>query len=420
MTPEGAAGSAGLPRILRDHIRQALAPLAGAPVGVAVSGGGDSMALLHLAAQVVPPGRLAAVTVDHGLRQESAAEAAQVAAFCAARGIAHDTLRWDGRRAQGNLQEAARDARYRMMAGWAQGRGLGAVLVGHTADDAAETFLMRLAREAGLDGLSGMARDFHRDGMRWLRPLLGAGRADLRALLREADIRWSDDPSNDDRRFQRVRARAALAALGPVGIDAAGLGRVMAQLGEARHALRAAVHALAQRAVTQDRGDLLFDWPLIAEQHHELQRRCLVAALTWVASAPYPPRREDVAEIGLALAQDGQRTLHGCVLRRHGPVLRVSREPQAVRALRGPTDAVWDGRWRLDGPHGGGCELRALGAAGLRGCPDWRTTGLPRLSLLASPAVWAGDRLVAAPLAGLDAGWTARIVADFHETLLSH
>lgn len=407
-----------------DQVRQALAPLGDACVGVAVSGGGDSVALLHMAIAVAGQDRVAAVTVDHGLRPEAAQEAAQVAAFCASRGIAHATLHWGGWRGrgtgQGNLQAAAREARYALIADWAQAKGLVAVLLGHTRDDQAETFLMRLSREAGLDGLSGMARDFDRAGMRWLRPLLDIGRNDLRDCLRATGIGWSEDPSNDDLRFERVRARQALAALAPLGIGAAGLGRVMAQLSDARDALRSMVRDVAGRMIHDDRGDLVLNWTGLATQPGEVRRRCIVAALVWVGRATYPPRRENVAQLILALEHDGQRTLGGCVLRRKGHDLRISREAAALRGVAGPTDRVWDGRWQLDGPHAPALEIRVLGDVGLRYCPDWRDSGLPRASLAASPAVWAGDSLVAAPLAGLQSGWTARIVADFHTSLLSH
>ena len=126
------------------------------PVAVAVSGGGDSVALLLLL-QETGARPLAAVTVDHGLRPESAAEAAAVAALCSARGIAHTLLRWEEPAGAGNLQARAREARRRLIGDWARGRGIGAVALGHTLDDQAETFLLRLARGSGVDGLSGMA-----------------------------------------------------------------------------------------------------------------------------------------------------------------------------------------------------------------------------------------------------------------------
>ncbi|MGB7244318.1 MAG: tRNA lysidine(34) synthetase TilS, partial [Sulfitobacter sp.] len=142
-------------------------------LGVAVSGGGDSVALLCLlqqfcAAQDI---RLFAVTVDHGLRAEAAAEARTVAGLCATLDVPHDILQWTDWNGVGNLQSRARDARYRLMSDWARNREISMIALGHTADDQAETFLLRLARRAGVDGLSAMANRVEHHGMIFCRPL---------------------------------------------------------------------------------------------------------------------------------------------------------------------------------------------------------------------------------------------------------
>jgi len=190
---------------------------------VAVSGGGDSLALMHLAADWAGGAPLAAVTVDHGLRPESAAEAREVARAAGALGLRHETLLWRGWDGHGNLQAAARDARHALIAEWARTEGRGTVLLGHTRDDQAETVLMALARAAGPDGLSAMQAACEARGVLWLRPLLGVGREELRAELRRRGAAWAEDASNADPRFERVRARRALRALAPVGIDAPAL-----------------------------------------------------------------------------------------------------------------------------------------------------------------------------------------------------
>ncbi|MGB7261684.1 MAG: tRNA lysidine(34) synthetase TilS, partial [Albidovulum sp.] len=127
-------------------------------IAVAVSGGSDSMALLSLFARIQARrgGQLRAVTVDHRLRPEAADEAQAVAAFCQKINVQHDILVWDHGEITGNLQDQARRARYGLIGEWAQRSGIGHIVLGHTADDQAETFLMGLAREAGIDGLSGM------------------------------------------------------------------------------------------------------------------------------------------------------------------------------------------------------------------------------------------------------------------------
>ena len=150
-------------------------------LGLAVSGGGDSVALLHLA--VACGLQPAVVTVNHGLRAEAASEAAQVAGVAAALGLSHETLLWQGWDHTGNLQDAARKARRRLISAWALQNNIASVALGHTQNDIAETFLMRLQRGAGVDGLAKMAGHWSEGGILWQRPLLGFTRNDLRLWL---------------------------------------------------------------------------------------------------------------------------------------------------------------------------------------------------------------------------------------------
>ena len=161
---------------------------AGVTIGVALSGGGDSTALLHLC--LTAGFAVEAVTVDHRLRPESAAEAAAVGDWCRALGVRHEVRVWEHGAVSGNLMDAARRARMGLICDWAKARGIGVVALGHTRDDQAETVLMGLARAAGIGGLSGMRREFDQGGVRVHRPLLAAGREELREWLR-GRRRWS-------------------------------------------------------------------------------------------------------------------------------------------------------------------------------------------------------------------------------------
>lgn len=390
-------------------------------IGVAVSGGGDSVALLHLFARwsAQTGHSLAAVTVDHGLRPESASEAQGVAQLCARLGISHDILVWQGHHGAGNLPAAAREGRYGLMADWARAHDIGGIALGHTLDDGAENFLMRLGRAAGLDGLAAMQGRFVRDGIRWARPLVAQPRAVLRDYLRRHDVPWVDDPSNDDPRYTRTRARQALHHLADVGIDAQGLHSSAMALRQAQEALAHYTRIEAAAHITQEAGDLLIPLRMDPPVPAEIRRRLTVAALQWVGSAAYPPRRTGVDLLENALAEQQRTTLGGCLLMKRKGHYRITREYNAVKDTRSATDAIWDSRWRLTGPHAPDLELRALGSA-VATLPNWRKTGVPRASLMASPAVWRGDSLVAAPLAGYNEGWTAQIVADFASFLLSH
>lgn len=207
----------------------------GARLGIAVSGGPDSLALLLLTHAGLP-GRVEAATVDHGLRAASAAEAAEVARVCADLGVPHAILKVEV--APGNVQAEARAARYAAMAGWAAERGLAALATGHQADDQAETLVMRLNRASGVAGLAGVRPRGtvpESSGLPLLRPVLDWRRAELGDLVREAGLVAALDPSNADDRFDRVRVRKALAEAD--WIDVPALAQSAAHIAEADAAL---------------------------------------------------------------------------------------------------------------------------------------------------------------------------------------
>ena len=378
------------------------------PFGIAVSGGGDSTALL-LAAQARGLAARAA-TVDHGLRPGSAAEADRVRALCARFGVPHDVLPL-GLTDGPALQARARAARYAALGAWARRHRLPAVLLGHTLDDVAETFLMRLADGVGLDGLAAMAPRFERDGAVFLRPLLGARRAALRAHLSALGIEAIEDPSNAEPRFERARVRAMLAGseIAPEQIAASA-----AALRAVRRSVEARTRAVAAEIAAQDRGDWRVERSgldgLLADDP-EQARRLLLALIRDVGGGDHPPRRAEQGEMMRRVAARKPATLAGCLLVPEAGALRVAREPAAAaRAADVPPGAVWDGRWRITAPPGAAAGLRvgALGAAVVS--LDWRRSGLPRRSLMASPAVRDGGRLVAAPVAAPEDGWSAEVL----------
>jgi tRNA(Ile)-lysidine synthase len=387
-------------------------------IGVAVSGGSDSLALLHLCHGL----GLAchAVTVDHALRAESAAEAEQVAAICAGLGVPHQTLRWDHGAIVGNLQDQARRARYALLADWARGLGLARVMIGHTADDQAETFLMGLTRAAGLDGLSGMRPAWVEAGVVFQRPLLDQTRADLRAYLTRAGVSWIDDPSNDNDRFARVRARQTLMALQPLGLSAVQITETIAHLASAQQALQAVTSAAWDVCGSEVAGAVQLRLDDFAAQPAEIQRRLLLAVIGWYSGGDYAPRAQKIATLAEAIRQGADATLHGCCFRTTSGSLRIYREPNAVKDLILPTDQIWDNRWQMIGPHAPDLTLRALGAEGLAALKDWRACGIAREALLVSPAIWRKDALIAAPIAGFLNGWQAKLVRTLNQSILSH
>jgi tRNA(Ile)-lysidine synthase len=205
-----------------------------ARLGLAVSGGPDSLALLLLARAALP-GRVEAATVDHGLRPESGAEAAEVGRICEMLDVPHATLRVQV--APGNVQAQARVSRYAALSGWAAERGLVALATGHQADDQAETLVMRLNRASGVAGLAGARPRGSAPGgdLLVLRPLLDWRRAELGEVVRAAGLVAAQDPSNGNDRFDRVRVRRALADAD--WLDVSALAQSAAHIAEADAAL---------------------------------------------------------------------------------------------------------------------------------------------------------------------------------------
>lgn len=259
-----------------------IAAACGRPVGaadriaVAVSGGPDSVALLALCVAAFP-GRVTALTVDHGLRPQSAAEAALVAAQCAARGIAHATLIWADARPNANVQAAARMARYRLLGDWCVAHGATMLLTAHHADDQAETLLMRLNRASGNGGLAGIRP------WRWLsgevalvRPLLGQRRSALFDIAAAAGWTTVQDASNRDTRYDRTAARGLLAT--EAWLDAAALARSAAHIQTAELALAWAAERAWAGNVRRDGDALLFDAEGLPDEiRHRVLRRIIAA-----------------------------------------------------------------------------------------------------------------------------------------------
>jgi tRNA(Ile)-lysidine synthase len=287
-------------------------------VGLAVSGGPDSLALLLLAARA-RPSDIEVATVDHGLRPESAAEAAKVADICDRLGVPHFTLQAEV--ADGASRQArSREARYDVLGLWMMARRLPWLATAHHADDQAETLLMRLARGSGLSGLSAIRERLPiSPDLTIIRPLLDWSKAELRAVVEQAGIDPVDDPSNRDPAHDRTRFRSLLAAHD--WIDPARLARSAAALAEAEEALDFAIRPLEQERlwVTASGVSLhAFDLPA------ELQRRLLARAFRRLG--PGRPRGPELDRALDCLRGGGRCTLAGALLT-GGEVWKLSPEP---------------------------------------------------------------------------------------------
>jgi tRNA(Ile)-lysidine synthase len=308
---------------------------------IAVSGGPDSTALLLLAARwaqrLKKPPRLLAITIDHGLRAEAKAEAAAVKRLARQLSVPHRTLHWRGAKPASGLQEAARAARYGLLAQAAARDGLAHVLTAHTLDDQAETVLFRLARGSGLAGLAGMAPvsllpGEHDDRIFLVRPLLGVPKSRLIATLGAAGIAYSEDPSNSDPRFTRARLRGVMPALAREGLDAQGLSRLAARMRRAEAALEfavAAAHAALAPPPWPDHGPVAFERTRFADLPAEVALRLLGRAIAH-AGDEGPVELGKLEALFEALRQAPgrlRRTLAGAQVTLDGDRLAVERAP---------------------------------------------------------------------------------------------
>ncbi|CTQ49920.1 tRNA lysidine(34) synthetase TilS [Jannaschia donghaensis] len=382
------------------------------PVGVAVSGGGDSLALLIAARAFAARHDLPiwAATVDHGLRPEAAEEARQVAQICAARGVPHDilTLRLpDG----SGLQARARAARYDALGSWAKSRGIARVLVGHTRDDVVESLVMRLRRGVGLDGLAEMP-DWWTDSdlQGWGRPFLTLSRTCLHRYVADHGLDPIADPSNDDTRFERVEVRKALATLG--WTDGA-LARSARHLARAAQSIDARLDAIFDDHFTHETGDLLISRGSIEDlvrAEPDTLRRLAIAAIGAIGDRPPPREPEQTRLLDFMRApRGGGITLAGCRIVAKHDMIRIFRELAACPP-RVALGTWWDNRWYVTGPDAPGLTIGALGVD--IDLTPWRDGPIPRASALAHPAVRSGDTLIAAPTVGLSGDYTVDVRCD--------
>ena len=310
---------------------------------LAVSGGPDSTALMVLAARwrkALKRGpALMAVTIDHGLRPEAKKEALAVKQLARSLRIEHRTLRWTGPKPKTGIQEAARAARYRLLAGLSRKVGGAPVLTGHTLDDQAETVLFRMMRGSGVSGLVGIKAGnlmpgYENDRIELLRPLLNLPKSRLVATLKAARIGYADDPSNQDPRFARPRLRRLMPLLAAEGLTAERLGRMAWRVGRAEIALYETLQATLQRLAPgpwPDKGPVKFDADEFDSLPEEMALRMLERVINWVGNeGPVELGKLEALHDELAASSGGarfRRTLAGAIVTRSKDRLTVERAP---------------------------------------------------------------------------------------------
>ncbi len=356
--PPTTAADPALPNLTEDFAAT-LRHMDVAPhVAIAVSGGGDSVALMHLTSDWAKaasrdPKTIFVLTVDHGLRESAAQEVEQVARWAEALGFEHHGLRWEGAKPKSRLQEKARDARYQLLCGWCADHNVPDLMVGHTSDDQLETVGMRLLKGSGTKGLAGMqAIKMGPRGVRILRPLLQASRTELREVLKSHRASWFEDPSNENLQFERIRMRTALGGDASEALSQ-GLGHLNTEASAAREALEQATDDLLRDGVDLHEGGWVsIDLAIMRSAPRIIAAHGFSRLIQALGGAPYQPHQSALANLLDAAFGPTFKaaTLGGCIIAAHGAgKLVIGREARNITslALTAGQEALWDHRFNV-------------------------------------------------------------------------
>ena len=386
---------------------------------LAVSGGRDSMALIVLAAaaQKKPNApQFHVVSVDHGLRKEARREMRLVAETCRRVGLPHKVLRADVPLGAGGIQQAARELRYRLIAGWCAKRKIPALIVAHHQRDQAETILMRLARGSGVDGLSGMAPvqklETSAGDLQILRPFLETDPKLLSDIVRRAKFDWVEDPSNMDEQFERVRWRQAENILDELGLRAPALARTAANMRQMRDYLDAQVTDWLQtHGGYHFCGFYSLDKVAFFTLPALLRLRVLRHVMARMGPVKFAPPEKSLAHAAglIAARASGGHTLGGCIIRWRANEIMVGREAAALGAsqpvLLTRNGTIWDRRFFVKIREGEKAKTGLFAAPlGSQGLGQLESAGLqvpkavPRCYLHVLPAVFDTDGLDSCPV----------------------
>ncbi|MBS0253511.1 MAG: tRNA lysidine(34) synthetase TilS, partial [Proteobacteria bacterium] len=391
-------------------------------VVLAVSGGPDSMALMALAAEwrmrvEEPNPKVSVATVDHGLRAESRREAEMVGVEARRLGLPHVILSWDGEKPSSGLSAAAREARYRLLEAHAKTVFTGnvAIVTAHHRDDQAETFAMRLARGAGLDGLASMRSERPlREGASIMltRPLLAFPKARLLATLAQRGIGYADDPTNCDQRYERTRVRSALEQMDEAGLSSEAIATSARRLGEAREAL---AYAEAQFVAALDLSygnDVFakFDRRAFEAGPAFLRQKVLAKLIARYGGASPSPQLFEVEDMVARMQRDtaSAATLGGAMVSSGARFVRVWREVgrlgQSEISLSPGEATVWDQRFvvRFSPAQAHSADVVTVKPLGEKGYAAIAARLVPARkpptrAAQALPSFWWGDNFLAAP-----------------------
>jgi len=326
-------------------------------LGLAVSGGSDSMALLYLSAiwRQRTGNEIKAVSVDHGLRNDSSNDVVFVQGIAKANKISHFSLKSeiDIKNLQGNIQDNARKVRYDLLSEWAKKEGIKVILLGHTLDDQEENLLIRFFRGSGVDGLASIEEKQLKKKILWFRPLLGYRREYLRSFLKENSKKWIEDPSNDNDRFKRVKVRKLLPNLKELGLIKKRFAETAEHMRRASEVLRAtAVNETKGMIKITEIGEVKLDVTKFLNNFEDTRLRILSGLISWFSGNFYKPRFSQLENLHKLISNKKEIpgvALGGAIFEKRGSFLKINREFSAIKTSKNikSTKVLWDNRWHL-------------------------------------------------------------------------
>ncbi len=375
-------------------------PDIGERFAVAVSGGADSLALCLLAAGwAKETGRhLVALSVDHGLRAASRQECDKLHDTLTIKGIEHHILTWVGEKPTSGIQAAAREARYQLMSRWCLENQIEDLMVAHHQDDQAETFLLRLARGSGVDGLGAMKPIVQQAGIRLLRPLLTIPKERLTSTLETMGQEWVEDPSNQNEDFDRVKIRKNMALLQDLGLTSDRLSQTAQAMQRAGDALqRMTRNWLKEHVRLFEEGYCVIAQTGLDGLEDEIRLRSLARIGMVISGEIYPPRLERLQRLSMSLKNGSDATLMDCrwIVRKDD--ILVCRETRHGE--------VPDNLYQIDYPHSfPSLKLRILGQEGWKQLLKQRTGkddfDLPKPVIYSLVSFWDEEGVLAVPHLG--------------------
>jgi tRNA(Ile)-lysidine synthase len=400
-------------------------------IAVAVSGGADSLALTFLVHKwsIENDVKIIALTVDHGLRQEAAAEAEKVKNWLAIHKIQHQTLKWEGHKKPSNIQAEARDARYNLMAQFCRQNGFKNLLVAHNKEDQAETVLLRLMRGSGVDGLCGMAEEIKFEGIRILRPLLNVPKKYLREFLTDMDQEWIEDPSNKNPIYARVNVRSFIQNSDNADLLVSRLVDTAQNMQRSRLFIEKIVSQKVLELVDiRPEGYCVIDSEKFLQLDEEVAYRILSQLIKNIGGEYYKPRFEKLQNLYTQIRINDFSngcTLGGCIIYKSQKKnnlgdLVIAREQQDVQADIDIADGevIWDNRFvcKLSGIETGALKIGALGESGLKIISDIIVNpNLPKRIIYSLPALKSLEKILAVPHIGyyFDEAMKEKLSIDF-------